>query len=635
MSLHHKRFHRERPLARYASTVGVILCILAFPARSQDNIGDIPDGNRSVAIHLLKLYDEFGHLIKPDDNPLMPFSPKQTCRKCHDYEKISHGWHFNAADSGVSPGRPGEPWILVDPGGATQIPLSYRAWTGTFRPGDVGLSTFDFLKTFGRHMPGGGVGEKEGDLNDYMRWQVSGKLEVNCQNCHNSAPGQSQAEYGVQVLRQNFRWAAAASSGFATVRGSASEMPDNYDLYSAVPPEKSNELPPTVTYNTSRMDVLGRVLFSVPRRMPPTQCEFCHSSRVIDPDHSQRWEVEGDVHIAAGMLCVDCHRNGIDHMMIRGYEGESELRGQPAVASFSCRGCHLGTEDESVPLEGRRGAPRPEHLGIPPVHFERLACTACHSGPWPGTATFRVKTSRAHALGIPKTDRADDALPPIATPVYAKQPDGVYAPHDLFWPAFWGFEKQGSAVPIGPDRVRPMITSIFTWDTTRHIDRWPVLRESDILVILQRLHACDSTGGDPFYVCGGLKYSIGAEGTLAHARSDIAGPYAWPIAHDVRPKSQSLGVRGCTDCHATDAPFYFGVVKIASPFVASADSTGRMTDYQDESIVSAWLFSMSFLFRPALKVLIILCFFLIASVVTVQGLRGVACVIRKLASGEE
>ena len=604
-------------------------------AQTREDVGDTPDGNRSVPVHLLKLYDEFDHVIRPDDRPLMPFSPKQTCRKCHDYEKIRHGWHFNAADSGARGGRRGEPWILVDPGAATQIPLSYRNWTGTYRPTDLGLSTLDFLKTSGRHLPGGGVGEKDGALKDYMRWQVSGTLEVNCQSCHNADAGQSQAEFGMQVLRQNFRWAAAASSGFATVRGSAGEMPDNYDTYTAVPPEASNLLPPTVSYNTSRMDAAGRVLFNVPRRMPPTQCAFCHSSRVIDPTRPERWEGEEDVHIASGMLCVDCHRNGIDHQMIRGYEGEAELRGQPHVASFTCRGCHLGSSDEPVPLEGRRGAPRPEHLGLPPVHFEKLACTACHSGPWPGGTTYTVKTSRGHALGIPKTDKADDALPQIATPVFAKQADGTFAPHDLLWPAFWGYGRKGYIAPLGPDRIRPLVTLILSRDTTRRIGRWPVLRESEILDVLQQLRERDTTAGDPLYVSGGMMYAIGPAGTLTRLKSDAAEPYGWPIAHDVRPKAQSLGIRGCTDCHATDAPFHFGMVKIASPYVVGSDSLSRMTDYQDVSVVSAWLFSKSFLFRPALKVLIILSFLLIASVVLIQALGGLAHIIRKLASEEE
>jgi hypothetical protein len=624
------------PMSRSSIVVFVlVLCGNSLSAQTQENVGDIPDGNRSVPVHLIKLYDEFDHVIRLDDTPLMPFSPKQTCRKCHDYETIRHGWHFNAADS-VFPGRRGEPWILVDRLAATQIPISYRSWKGAYRPGALGLSTFGFLKVFGRHHPGGGVGEKEGaqDLNDYMRWQVSGILDVNCQSCHNADPAQSQAEFGIQVLRQNFRWAATAGSGFATVRGSAGEMPDNFDLYSAVPPEQSSVLPPTVAYNGSRLDIAGRVLFNVPRRMPASQCLFCHSSKVIDPSQPERWQGEEDVHIAAGMICVDCHRNGLDHRIVRGYHGEAQSTGRPAAASFTCRGCHLGGSDVPIPAEGRRGAPRPQHLGIPPVHFEKLACTACHSGPWPGATTYRVKTSRAHALGIPRADKTDDAVPQIVTPVFARQEDGTYAPHDAFWPAFWAYEKQNELAPLAPERVRPLVIEVLSRDTTRSIGRWPVLREEELVEILRRLGDLDSTAGNPVYVSGGELLALGPDRTLARRRAPPAEPYLWPIAHDVRPKAQSLGVRGCTDCHATDAPFHFGAVSVASPFVVKKDSVARMTDYQDMSEVAAWIFSMSFLFRPGLKVLIIACFILVASVVLISALRGLAHVIRTLAAEE-
>jgi hypothetical protein len=94
-------------------------------------------------------------------------------------------------------------------------------------------------------------------------------------------------------------------------------------------------------------------------------------------------------------------------------------------------------------------------------------------------------------------------------------------------------------------------------------------------------------------------------------------------------------VRGCADCHATDAPFHFGSVTIASPFVVRSDSTTRMTQYQDKSAVSAWLFSMSFFFRPGLKMLLILCFLLVASVVLISALRGLTHIIRTLAAEEE
>ena len=623
-----------------AKIIGAILAAVSVVSggygQAPQNIGDVPDGNRSVPVHLLKLYDEFDHVIRPGETPVLPFSPNRTCRKCHDYDRIRAGWHFNAADS-VFHGRNGEPWILVDKLAVTQIPLSYRAWTGVYRPEAVGLTTFGFLGWFGRHVPGGGVGENEQrqDLDDYMRWQVSGVLDVNCQSCHNGDPAHSQAEYGVQVLRQNFRGAAAAASGFATVLGSASEMPDNYDLYSVVPPERSGVLPPTVTYNASRFDAANRVLFDVPRRMSHTQCAFCHSTRVVDPSVNERWQGEEDIHLAAGMECVDCHRNGLDHWMIRGYEGEAVESGRPAAASFTCAGCHIGVAGAEIPMEGRQGAPRPQHLGIPPVHFEKLACTVCHSGPWPLESTYSVKTSRAHALGIPKADKSESALPHIVTPVFAVGGDGTYAPHNLLWPAYWARESSGVLIPIPPEQVRPIVKEVLERDTNRVVVNWPVLTDAEILLVLQDLAGADTASARAVYVTGGEICFADGDGTLKRREDPRAAPYLWPIAHDVRPKARSLGIRGCSDCHATDAPFHFGSVGVASPFAAVQDSLRPMTDYQDVSRVSAWLFSMSFLFRPGLKGLIIVCFVLVAAVVLISAVRGFGHLIRILAAGEE
>ena len=74
-------------------------------------IGDVADGSRSRSVHIIKLFDADSSVVWPDDQPLMPFSTKNTCGPCHDYRKISQGWHFNAGDSGAVSGRPGQPWI--------------------------------------------------------------------------------------------------------------------------------------------------------------------------------------------------------------------------------------------------------------------------------------------------------------------------------------------------------------------------------------------------------------------------------------------------------------------------------------------------------------------------------------------
>jgi hypothetical protein len=613
----------------------VILCaVTALPSFAQrpDFIGDAPDGTRSAPVHLIRIYDEEGHLIAPGDTLAMPYSPRVTCGKCHNYERIRHGWHFSAADSGAATGRRGEPWILVDRGAAVQVPLSYRPWKGTFQPEQFGLSTLSFLKMFGRHLPGGGIGEMENKrgLDDYMRWQVSGNLDVNCQSCHNADPAGHPAEYGVQVLRQNFRWAATASSGFATVQGSAGEMPDNFDMYTSVPPERSDKVPPNVHYNASRFDAGGKVLFQSVRTIPPSQCYFCHSSKVIDHAVAERWQKDEDVHVAAGMICVDCHRNGLDHHMVRGYEGEGTESDRGANATLTCKGCHLGNGQDVLPSVGRRRAPRPEHKGIPPVHFDKLSCTTCHAGSWPGDRTTLVKTSRAHALGIPKTVRDDDALPHINTPVYMKEGDGKYAPANLLWPSFWAWQTADSLTPVLPDRVRPIIGALFANDTTRTPGRWPVLTSDDVASILRSLARLDSAAGSPIYISGGRVYKMSAEGFLLSRSSDAAQPYLWPVGHDVRPKDQALGVRGCDDCHAAGGPFFAGTVHSASPFFAGDDTTTAMTAFQEQSPLYPWILSSSFYFRPALKFLIILAFVIIAAVVVLYAVRGLGYVVRTL-----
>jgi len=68
------------------------------------------------------------------------------------------------------------------------------------------------------------------------------------------------------------------------------------------------------------------------------------------------------------------------------------------------------------------------------------------------------------------------------------------------------------------------------------------------------------------YVAGGKLYKLAPGGSaLAAMDHPSAAPYSWAFAHDVRPASQSLGARGCTDCHIEDSNFFFGAVEAATP----------------------------------------------------------------------
>ncbi|MHC4216540.1 MAG: hypothetical protein ACYSWP_24590, partial [Planctomycetota bacterium] len=222
-------------------------------------------------------------------------------------------------------------------------------------------------------------------------------------------------------LRQNMRWAAAAASEIASVSGAARSQGDNFDHL------MSNAI--KTTYREGIFDHKDRVLFNIVREVPKQRCYFCHSSKHVADGGTERWTTDPDVHLTAGLTCIDCHRHGLEHHIVRGYEGETANSNNPLAETTTCYGCHLGSKSATGPVAGRLGAPKPKHVGIPVIHFEKLACTTCHSGPWPEEKTFRNKTSRAHRLGTRTVNRADEALPHILYPVMAKTEEGKIAPH--------------------------------------------------------------------------------------------------------------------------------------------------------------------------------------------------------------
>ncbi len=626
-------------------------------------LGDKSDGSRAQPNHLIELFPESidpnsyqsvkGDKIKPgideSSKVLLPFSTKRTCGECHSYNIIKNGWHFNAADPNLLPGRPVQPWIYFDARLATQIPLSYRPWPGTFKPEQLGFTDRQFVKIFGRQMPGGGAGEHDaGDTEQKMRQYISGKLEINCLACHNADAGQDQGGtygYAVQVSRGNFRWAAAASSGLAQVTGSADDMSDTYDPFDPFGVQAAKDgqkSPPVITYHKAAFDSEYRVLFNVVREVPAQRCYYCHSNLYLNnPEKAEKWSSDEDVHLKAGLTCVDCHRNGLDHNIVRGYAEESLVSQNPLAATSSCEGCHL-SEDKDKPQAGRLGAPVPKHPGTPPIHFEKLTCTACHSGPWPGRTTALTKTSRAHRLGTPNVNKSDEVLPHILSPVFAKQSkylapsftggsvESKIAPHKLIWPAFWATLVDQQVRPLDLDIVKRVVGEVFAKMDIPQSGDWPALSNEHIAEALASL--AKVVEGKSVYVAGGNLYSLDDKGVLQkQANHPAAQPYLWSIAHDVRPAAQSLGVRSCQDCHAINSPFFFGAVIVDSPVVEDRIAVKKMVEFEGLNAFYAWAFAFSFVFRPWLKVVVICSCAILAAVLLLYALKALSRVTKLFA----
>jgi hypothetical protein len=602
-------------------------------------LGDESDGSRAQSTHLIPLIAENedgqkGAEITPDADPLLPFSTKYTCGECHSYDLIRHGWHFNATDSNVPPGRPGEPWIYVDTKLGIQVPLSYRSWTGTIQPREFGLSEFAFTKLFGRHMPGGGPGEvKATDLEDIGRQYVSGKLQINCLACHDGHYGLDMGGvngWAVQIaVKENYRWAAAAACEFALVKGSAADMTEAFDPFMPEGGEKE----PHVVYHEGAFNADNQVLFDIVREVPNQRCYYCHSDVYYSGTErkTEKWSSDEDVHLKAGLKCVDCHRNDVNHETIRGYPGEGEVSHNPLVATTTCEGCHL-PEGSGVPEAARLGAPVPQHVGLPTVHFERLTCTACHSGPWPGNEAVFTKTSRAHRLGTPNVNKAEEMVPHIFAPVFAKDGDKI-GPHKVMWPAFWGKRVADEVTPFALDVAEKTVGSALGEIEVPASGTWPGISKEQIVTVLKALSAAADVNA--VYVAGGSLYSLNGAGEIEEQMDHPAAqPYMWPLAHTVRPAPQALGIRYCTDCHAPDSPFFFGKLAVDSPVASEIVATKQMVGFQQISPFYAWAFSASFVFRPWFKIVALGASAILGVVLLLYGLKALRAVAKVLAEDE-
>ncbi|MFC1782389.1 hypothetical protein ACFL02_02245 [Planctomycetota bacterium] len=597
---------------------GAVLSVLAAATPAQETpppkemLGDGNDGNRAIPVHLMDLLvqvfpGEPPEKIDPLEEPALPFSMRHTCGECHSYEFVQSGWHFNSSQERIEPGRRGEPWIWVDAATRSVIPVSGRNWPGTYKPQQVGLTPWRMIKLFGRHMPGGDFGQIYAEQLDGLdRIDVSGEFEINCLTCHNADRRQDQSEAALQVLRENFRWTPAAASGVAQVTGIASTVPPTYDVFMGLPPDDNSQQPPKVHYDNSRFDRENRVFFDIVRRVPNNRCYFCHSTQWLGMDQFNEWRRDEDVHLAAGLMCVDCHRHGVDHMMVRGYEGEKRPAAPEAVPSLTCRGCHILNPEDEYGVElpstsGRLGAPRPKHTGIPLTHFDKLTCTACHSGPRPALQTQRVRTPRIHRLGLHGVHRQDYTLPHVQTPVFVRNTDGKIEPTKLIWPAFWGLMKNDKITPIDVDVVKQKAADILNTENAPRQDDWPVLSEEQIAHTLSLLKEPDDQVR-AVYIAGGKLYQLDERNKLTSADHEAAQPYTWPMAHDVRSAPQSLGYNGrCTDCHGKMGPIFFGKVAVDTPLQDRQGADKYMYDITGMDGGYWRKFNASFAFRSLLK----------------------------------
>jgi hypothetical protein len=605
--------------------LAVAFCLGAFTLHAENQKEPEKKPAASGVCPPFYLKDEAGNTIDPvhNVNADKPYSPKQTCgaKGCHDYNKITEGFHFTQGKGEKvpklfaqrynwvsSPGNYGGTWC-------SPAPL-YRQLASKKNDNArmIDMTSFDFVTaTCGNCHPGGGPLEydregnrydesmkkqgmksaEENGLNgDYFkaRWSETGIIEADCLLCH--MPEFNFKERNKQIENLNFKWAATAGSGLATVEGSIKEGK-----------------PVKATYDKSKFDENGKVSLHIVVEPRNSTCLHCHSK----PGWKKRgasFSPRTDVHIRAGLRCVDCHPAGSRaqdkriqgkevHQIGKGDDPSGHVRDDLDNTMLDCNYCHTN---------GHLGAPIAKHNGLPPHHLEKIACQTCHI-PWRYVKSAQVQVSDVfnpapkispppkriwtfydgnlnywnHYGELNMFTKEDQPTTPFQ-PVLIRYKGKIYPANRVHsaWPGLVEEGKSGLNQPLMKDIF--MMWQMHNEDSSKYPELSRIIDDSgdgvpevnkpeeiDAVINSVRQYLTDTkydlTGKKVVWVLNDRLYYSGNKWEKLSKYDYEASPYAsvYKYSHDVAPAKAALGSKGCSDCHSKNSHFFFAQV-VEYPF---------------------------------------------------------------------
>ncbi len=630
------------------------------------------------------LRDEAGRVINPvtGENADRPYSPKQTCGAsgCHNYGLITQGFHFQqgagerpTADQAArcqwasTPGLYGGTWCSPGPLYRSLAPKQ-NASGRTIDMTSFGLITAGCAKCH----PGGGPLEYDrdgyrydermrdpaagltpgGDNNfdgDYYkaRWSETGVLEADCLLCH--LPEYNFAARAKQLDALNFRWAPTAGAGLAQVTGAVAK----------------NEVV-TVAYDAGKFNPDGTISPNMVVSPRNETCLSCHAQ----PSWKKRganFRARTDVHLRAGLRCVDCHPAGsraIDprvrgrevHQFGKGDDPGGQVRNDLDNTVRDCADCHTS---------GYLGAPIAEHRGLPPLHLERIACQTCHIpervvmpiqvqasdvfNPAPRIPPggkqlwtfYGVDGNYRNHYGYLEMMGYDDKPTEPFRPVLALYKGKIYPVNRVHtaWPAIEEAGKPGLAQPLMSD-IRKMWLA-HQGDPTKYPRLAEITDDNrDGVIEVNRPEEIDALitsvtemlqetqwpmdGKRVVWVMNQRIYSSGTQYREIPKHEWEASPYGnvHKYSHDVYPANAALGVNGCDDCHSSASRFFDQPV-LAGPFGADDGQPRWRPNHEVMGIGSVWVRAGAFRERTVKTLLYVLLATLVVTWLA-AALRGAA-----------
>ena len=513
-------------------------------------------------------------LLDQDGNPIdirsadpKPYSPRQTCGACHDYDLISRCYHVQLGADGISDDfgkKIGRPWISSNGQFGRQIHMSYLWIAKKKNPtaAHVAMTPYEYSQACGFCHVGGGPMEFDRDKQRYdirqakhpelaqttdgdyhkSAWDRSGVAEIDCLMCHLVGyDGEARRD---QLAKANFRWAATVGAGLGTVEGAV----------------KNGERP-RLAYKRELFNKDGNITLKITAPQD-ANCLLCHGeAEVKKRGHVWYDSRQTDVHTAAGMKCVTCHSAGPDHQIRKGRSNEVILHNELDDPTLSCEGCHMAAGSKV----------RPAHKSVPKSHLATIACVTCHVTEHNVAAVGAVDTLTGVAAGLPTVKGAKKyGETGTWSPAYFRLKDGKIYSGNALLPVWWGNRQGGVIYPLF------LSETARAYEKVKHIikddngDGKPEANtEAEITAMLRAIEEVLSGGRfkqiSPAYVKGDRVWFISGGRLVSVRYHPQAQPLRWTFSHNVSPTAKALGANGCADCHADRSPFFNSPV-IVDPF---------------------------------------------------------------------
>ena len=540
-----------------------LLMIAGLPARAEHPI--------------INLFDKDLNTIDPQapDSLQVPFSTEQTCGLCHDYDTITHGYHFQAGWQAISDTfgvARQRPWILSNGFMGGWYPYAFRQFAKKHNetPDQIDLTVYDFVGFSGTgpdqppcgacHPGGGGLefdrnghrydeylaahpGLRDSLDGDYYRsnWDKSGVVEADCFICH--FKGYNFDARVDQLEKGNYAWASVAATGIAIVSGAVKRGQK-----------------PTVVYNQRFFNEDGTITLDLSWPPPSDNCVFCHGQSE-EKKRGFTWNdiFNPDIHNEHALSCSACHPAGIDHQFAISAHGDDPELLNLASPMVGCRKCH------SV---GMLGSPIPKHTKVRDSHIRRLTCEACHIPELHRAAALcgDATTGEMYFVKNPPDAKAFDAKA-VWKPVYERDPQRRIFPLNCVLAVYWANrDTDGLLYPLF---LREHAAAWKLYSDKVHDDNGDgepeVNTPEEILAGLQAFTT--SLQGNrrfqsihPVYLKGEKSYELGSSGSLVVRDNPVSEMtmVKFSISHNVAPAGLALGNQGCLECHGSHEHFFQG-----------------------------------------------------------------------------